>query len=180
VAAVLGSRLSAAGMAELLEPRFPLLKLAAVAVLVHLVLQTLRGHPSVSGNATLQVANAAPLYEAAYFIAAAGRVAQAMQGGQSLEQAMVRERAYLQQHREAAANRAQAAHAVDVASATHGNLLGWRAVLDSRTSAECRAAHGSNWVATHVPLIGWPGAVHPHCRCRAVRPYLTPRRLPTL
>ena len=50
-------------------------------------------------------------------------------------------------------------------------LVGWKAVMDSRTSAECAAANGKNFPADRPPVIGWPGAVHPHCRCVPTKPY---------
>lgn len=59
-------------------------------------------------------------------------------------------------------------------------LLGWRAMMDDRTTAECRAANGRNFDPTRVPPIGYPGAVHPNCRCRAVRPFRTDLRVEDL
>jgi hypothetical protein len=59
-------------------------------------------------------------------------------------------------------------NAADRAARRHGLVLGWRAVMDARTSAECRRADGKNFSVASRPLIGWPGSVHPHCRCRPV------------
>ena len=59
----------------------------------------------------------------------------------------------------------QAAMNTDMASWSYGDLLGWYTVRDARTSAECLAADGRNFSASAPPLIGYPGAVHPHCRC---------------
>lgn len=50
-------------------------------------------------------------------------------------------------------------------------LVGWQARMDSRTSPECAAANGLNFYADRPPAIGYPGAVHPHCRCRPRKPW---------
>jgi hypothetical protein len=84
---------------------------------------------------------------------------------QTLRESATRERRFYGQHLQAGWNRANAAAAVDSAVMTHGNLLSWHAVLDARTSAECRAADRHNVLATEMPRIGYPGMVHPHCRC---------------
>lgn len=48
--------------------------------------------------------------------------------------------------------------------------LEWQADLDEKTSPECRAAHGHVFDARSAPpVIGWPGAVHPHCFPGTVR-----------
>jgi hypothetical protein len=52
------------------------------------------------------------------------------------------------------------------ASTSKGGLLGWYSRNDDRTSAECLAAHGKNFDPNVIPPIGYPGSVHPHCRCR--------------
>jgi uncharacterized protein with gpF-like domain len=59
---------------------------------------------------------------------------------------------------------------VDTAVMQVGLLLGWNTVIDSHTSPECLAANGHNFRADHMPKIGYPGAVHPHCRCYAGPP----------
>src|ERR1039458_7390589 len=57
--------------------------------------------------------------------------------------------------------RATAAGKTDMEAATHGRLLGWYTVRDSKTSAECKAADRHNFYADRMPDIGWPGGVHP-------------------
>lgn len=54
-------------------------------------------------------------------------------------------------------------------------ILGWKAQMDDRTTAECRAADGKNWILERPPKIGLPGTVHVHCRCQPVPPYPTRR-----
>lgn len=79
------------------------------------------------------------------------------------------ERRYLAQHLDAVRARAQAAERIDQAAKRHGSLLGWEATLDTRTTSECRAAHGHTFSAFRPPTIGWPGTLHGGtCRCRAV------------
>lgn len=99
--------------------------------------------------------------------------------GQALAAGIVRERRYYGQHRNAMWQRADAAAQVDMMSLTYGDLLGWNAVMDSRTSKECRAANGKNFEASSVPLIGYPGSVHPHCRCWPGAPHPGARMLPS-
>jgi hypothetical protein len=79
-----------------------------------------------------------------------------------------------------------------VAAARHGvpyrdpatgqvtRLVGWHAKLDGRTSPECRAADGANFPANRPPSIGWPGAVHPSCRCRPGAPHAQGRLLDSI
>lgn len=87
------------------------------------------------------------------------------------------ERRFLAQHLQAIERRRQVAAAADRAARSYGARLGWHAVLDERTSIECRAAHGSNFEVGSRPLIGYPGAVHPHCRCRPGPPFRNGRLL---
>lgn len=83
--------------------------------------------------------------------------------GQALLDGLARERRYYNQHTAAMWNRATAAGKTDMAAAEYGPLLSWNAVMDARTSAECRNADGKNYYATAMPDIGFPGSVHPHC-----------------
>jgi hypothetical protein len=99
--------------------------------------------------------------------------------GQALLDGISRERRYYGQHMGAIWNRMQAAARVDAAADAYGLLLGWYTVLDSHTSAECRAANGKNFRADNRPLIGYPGAVHPHCRCFPGMPHSGARLLPS-
>jgi hypothetical protein len=89
----------------------------------------------------------------------------------ALADGITRERRYYGQHMQAIWNRMDAAAAVDSASMLYGRLLGWNTVLDSRTSPECRLADRHNFLADRMPLIGYPGMVHPHCRCWPSRPF---------
>jgi hypothetical protein len=103
--------------------------------------------------------------------------------GQSLPAALLksvqRERRFYAQHLMAIWQRSQAGAQVDSAQMTYGNLLGWHALRDKNTSADCLAADGRNFYADHMPLIGYPGAVHPHCRCQAGTPFPGARLLPS-
>lgn len=99
----------------------------------------------------------------------AGDVRQARAQGKPVARALLdglaRERRYYAQHVAAMWNRATAAGKTDMAAMEHGNLLGWNSVRDRRTSLECRSADGKNYLASAMPDIGYPGAVHPSCRC---------------
>src|ERR1017187_8172860 len=85
--------------------------------------------------------------------------------GAALLDGLARERRYYSMHTAAMWNRATAAGKTDMEAAVHGDLLGWNAMDDAKTSAECRAADGKNYHASAMPVIGYPGSVHPHCRC---------------
>lgn len=156
---------TAAGLAAALS------SLAGVPLLVATRLVAEAGPlPSVAalGPALRATVASERAYRAAYLVAASRRVQDRLDGGMSLRDALRAEAPTLRAHLAAQANRRRAALAVDKAAARHGLLLGWRARMDSRTSAECRAADGHNFDVTRRPLIGWPGSVHPHCRCRPV------------
>lgn len=101
---------------------------------------------------------------AAYLFAAARRLQAAINKG-TLREAIALERRYAVAHHRAQANRHRAAGAVDAATAAYGTTLGWYAHNDKRTTTECRQAHGRNFRPDAMPAIGFPGAVHPHCRC---------------
>jgi hypothetical protein len=97
----------------------------------------------------------------------------------ALQRGLARERRYYQQHLDAAWNRSMAAAQADLAYLSYGPLLGWYATMDSKTSAECRAADGKNFTAEAMPLIGYPGMVHPHCRCRPGQAHAGASMLPS-
>lgn len=148
-----------------------------IAVLLP-VLKIAMARPMSYGIATLPSATATgessaleAEYRAAYVLAASRR----LQGlsGDALDAALRRERTYFNQHLDAMKKRKTAARDVDLARAKYGDELGWYAKMDSRTSDECREANGRNFNATRIPGIGWPGAVHPHCRCKPGRRHAT-------
>lgn len=142
----------------------------------------------VSGTASLITARQNWLRRAQFALSAARRamadIEQARAHGiparQALATSAARERRYFAQHLDAIRGRAMAAMAVDMAALSYGPLLGWNTVHDSRTSAECRAADGKNFRADAMPVIGWPGAVHPHCRCYPGPARIGARMLPSV
>lgn len=79
--------------------------------------------------------------------------------------ALKRELDFWKAHIKAGQRRKLMGKRVDFVAKRHGELLGWYAKMDNRTSAECRAADGRNFLAFTPPVIGYPGGVHPHCRC---------------
>ena len=82
-------------------------------------------------------------------------------------------------HLAAETRRAKAAEQLDAAALQFGDVLGWKAVLDERTTPLCRAAHGRNFSASRPPQIGYPGVAHGgQCRCRARRPWANGEMLP--
>jgi hypothetical protein len=127
----------------------------------------------VIGAASEQASRQNLARRAQFVIAATGRVlgaarnarAKGQPAGGAVRAQLERERRFYGMHQQAMWNRATAAGKADMAAAEHGPLLGWNTVIDGRTSPECRAADGKNFRVTAMPLIGFPGAVHPHCRC---------------
>ncbi|WP_156960828.1 hypothetical protein [Amycolatopsis taiwanensis] len=131
------------------------------------------------------------LRRAQYLLAAAKRLTRTLgtnPSREALTEALRRERQYWRQHLHASDRRTQAAALVDSTADTASGqvidprepsqprrVLGWRAVMDDRTTADCRAAHGRNFYADQEPRIGWPGTVHVRCRCRPVAPWPTRR-----
>lgn len=162
---------------------YPLLAELDVAHDVLMVaFQTVMGFPpdrqGATGSATLQMIQQNWLRRGQFLISAAKRLQgdyrEAKASGTSVADALragaARERRYYAQHLQASWNRMRAASVVDSAAGQYGDLLGWNTVLDTHTSAECRAANGKNFLASGMPLIGYPGMVHPHCRCYPGKP----------
>ncbi len=147
----------AAALAGLLAP------LGVSALLTGELLELLAGRlPIPSGrSAAAFTAAAEHVYEAAYLLAAARRLA----AGGTIEQ----ERIYARQHLAAVRQRAGAAAEVDATAAAHGSMLVWRA-RDSATD-ECADADGTVFRADDPPMVGgrrcFPGQAHPNCLCVA-------------
>lgn len=140
-----------------------------------------------AGPASLAMIRANTLRRAQFVVASAMRltrdIREARSRGTSVASALAggitRERRYFGQHVAAMWTRAQAGAKVDSAAGLYGPLLGWHTVRDARTSPDCLAADRHNFWADAVPLIGYPGAVHPHCRCEPSKPYPGARILPS-
>ena len=164
--AIIGPAVAAAG-----------LSIAAAEAALSIVM----GHPPDAagffGPATASVART-NLVRRAMFTAASifrltgdDRLMQSGAEGGLWEDAVARERGYYGQQLIAGWNREKSGAAVDSASMEHGRLLGWHTVLDARTSPECKAANRHNFHADQMPRIGYPGMVHPNCRCFPGAPF---------
>jgi hypothetical protein len=90
---------------------------------------------------------------------------------------LAKEKKHFQAHKQAQAKRRAVAAQVDAAAERYGSLLGWHSVRGLTTEPECKQAHGKNFQANRPPSIGYPGAVHPHCRCSVVAPWENGRML---
>lgn len=192
VAAVLagigGPAVTVAAAVASLQVRFALT--AAAVQALGAVLNVVMAHPppvtGVIGAASAQTARVNLARRSQYVIAAARRVTGAAAGGRARGEPgdaaalaqLATERRYYEMHQQAMWNRAAAAGQTDMAAAEHGNLLGWLAMRSAGTSAECRAASGKNYYASSMPDIGYPGSVHPHCRCLPVAPWPGGKLLP--
>lgn len=109
------------------------------------------------------------VYKSWYGVNAARRMlrATAGAGGVSARDALAREARYHAQHVAAEAAREGAYRQLRGGAEAWGPILSWRAILDERTTPDCRWAHGKNFSATNPPAIGIPGAnlLHAGCRC---------------
>ena len=121
------------------------------------------------------------LRRAQFFLAAAQRVQAAADKAKAhgepvipaVQKAALAEQRFFGQHVTMGTKRITAASAVDGMASTYGNLLGWNAILDDRTTPGCRAANGKNFLADDPPVVegapSLPGAVHLQCRCWATQ-----------
>lgn len=168
IAGALAIRASAKATAERLATvlKVPLAILLPLIVLAQSKPMSYLSPISTPESAAAEGSSLEPAYRAHYVLAASRRVQQAIDRGVPREEALAAEQRYFNQHLRAVDARAQAAKVADAASKRYGPELGWYAILDSRTSPECREAHGKNFTVTRIPPIGYPGAVHPDCRCR--------------
>jgi hypothetical protein len=76
-----------------------------------------------------------------------------------------KEKRYFGMHQQMRKKRAHHANIRDHMATLLGLILGWNAVLDERTTPDCRAAHGKNFHVYRRPRIGFPGEPHMFCRC---------------
>ena len=137
------------------------------------------GQTGFYGPATMAMERMNLQRRSAFVVAAARRIGVSLKDARSrgesqtaaLARAVQQERRFYGQHLIATWQRSQAGAQVDSAAMVSGLLLGWHTTRDTRTSADCLAANGKNFYADHMPVIGYPGAVHPHCRCQAGTPF---------
>lgn len=116
---------------------------------------------------------------AAYIVSATKRVSAAIEdartaGESEAEAAATAQRnedRYFNQQAQADQSRVLVGSAVDAQAMANGPELGWYAQDDEKTSPECAAADGKNFYADTPPDIGYPGSVHPHCRCTSGPPH---------
>lgn len=124
-----------------------------------------------SGTATVTSARLERVFRATYLVNSAKRISKHMrEGGKPLE-IIQRERQHFASHLEAQSRRRTVARQIDTTALRHGKTLGWYAMMDTRTSAECRWANGRNFEVDKRPPIGYPGTVHPNCRCKPGPPH---------
>jgi hypothetical protein len=115
------------------------------------------------------------LRQAAYTVKSGRRMQADLRAGWSAEDTAAREFRFFQMHHAAIDRRTQAARLVDNQAGVHGDLVGWYATRDRRTSAECARAGGANFRVSQPPVIGYPGTVHLYCRCQPGPPHATRR-----
>jgi len=188
VATVLASAVTVAAALAMLMPLLYFQRMREVEVrsILHIVM----GHPpeasGITGPATERIWRLNLIRRAQFVVAAALRLHRDVDGAVSRREnpltallaGVERERRYYALHLAAGWNRTEAAAKVDTAVMELGLLLGWNTVRDSRTSRECLLADGRNFRADQMPKIGYPGMVHPHCRCYAGPPRPGAKLLP--
>jgi hypothetical protein len=160
---------------------------AAMGAALEIVMGNPPGTTGSYGPATMAMERQNLQRRAAFVVAAARRIgsdivaahSQGRSAANALAVSISRERRFYAQHLLASWQRSRAGAQVDGEAMSRGLLLGWHTVRDTRTSAECRQADGRNFYADHMPAIGYPGSVHPHCRCRAGAPFPGARLLPS-
>lgn len=110
-------------------------------------------------------------FRATYLVAAAKRIARLLREGKQPLEIIRAERNAFNRHLQAQGRRREMARKIDATAAKYGPTLGWYAKMDARTSAECRWANGRNFEVDKRPPIGYPGTVHPNCRCTPGPPH---------
>ncbi|WP_328691407.1 hypothetical protein OHA74_20785 [Streptomyces phaeochromogenes] len=95
-----------------------------------------------------------------------------------LAREVTRESKYFKLHQQMQRKRIQAAKDVDRMAKVYGDVLGWLSLPGGPRSEICQKANGHNFKVSEMPAIGFPGAVHLHCRCIAVAPWAGASLLP--
>jgi hypothetical protein len=151
---------------------------ATIALVLSMPLPVMEG----TGSATRFAVRTNTLRRAQFMLSASRRVQAAVAHANAhglpvfpaIQTAITAEQRYYGLHVAMGTKRMSASAAVDGMVEMHGNLLMWNAVLDSRTTAGCRAANGCNFYADDPPVVegapALPGAVHGLCRCWASSP----------
>lgn len=165
ILAPLGIGADAARSALVLALSNPLRPRMTARTIVNIQVHVDPGKPP--GPAEIAAAGQALEWRARFLIASARRIDDRSTRGLSAADAVAAERGFMQMHITAQRRRVEAAQAVDAAAGLYGRELGWYANGDERTTAECRWADGRNFYADRPPVFGYPGAVHPRCRCTA-------------
>jgi hypothetical protein len=181
-AGLLLTAVSAAALIEALKLRFTLSQdmWTALAGSAGIAMASPPVMTGVIGAASARTSRMNLARRAQFVIAAAKRVTAAMVEARSkgdpvmaaMRDQLATERRFYQQHLDAMWARATAAGMIDMEAAVHGNILGWQARRDRRTTAACLRADGCNFDVDNPPDIGLPG-IGPHagCRCSAVAPW---------
>jgi hypothetical protein len=124
------------------------------------------------GASIAQAAARAEVYSrAAYLAASASRIQRDVNSGAPFPDAVHAEKVNYVRHAKARANRLDTASRVGQAAERYGTTLGWWRNPESDSETECRVADGHNFDAVTGTMIGYPGAVHPRCACRAGPPH---------
>lgn len=171
IAALLLVATSTAGLAAALSALFPRISSTNLLAVAGLARQSAPMPAAASAGPAEKAAQQTELMmRAAYVLAAAERLQKAEQEGKSTRTALSQESTLYERHREAQRGRMQSALDIDKAVQSFGDVLGWYLNPLLNNEIECIKANGHNFRASQGTVIGWPGAVHPHCGCTAGPP----------
>lgn len=171
IAELLLAATTIAGLAAALSFLFPSISAAHLLSLAGLARESpAETAPAGAGPAESAAGTHELLMRAAYVLAAAQRLDKADKAGTPVRTALSDESLLYQRHRSAQTGRMQAALKVDLAARDFGDTLGWYLNPLLNNEIECIKANGHNFKASEGTVIGWPGAVHPHCGCTAGPP----------
>lgn len=171
-AALAGAHISRAAVRKALAPLGISSKvIRQVWALNDAIKRTVPAAPASAKTASRSVAKVEPQYRAAYLIEAAKR----LESGATTPDT---ERHYAVAHIRAQRNRSLSARQIDRAETAYGPTLGWYAKHDKRVSPDCARMDGTNFDVNQPPEVGYPGAVHPHCRCTPGPPHASTQETP--
>lgn len=119
----------------------------------------------------VKAAKAQELYfRSAYIVQASARISRKLEAGSTIRVALADESLNYRKHDKARKNRLDCAAQTQRARMLFGPLLGWYLNPMLNNELECITADGHNFYAEEGTAIGYPGAVHPNCGCRAGPP----------
>lgn len=110
-------------------------------------------------------------YRSLYIVSSSRRVQERLNEGKTVRTVLADESLNYRRHEAARRNRLDAAGQSAQAESQFGLVLGWYHNPALNNEIECLTASGHNFLASEGTIIGFPGAVHPNCGCKAGPPH---------